>query len=131
MYGITKEMTFEAAHRLLDYDGLCKYLHGHSYKVQISVCSEALDRNGFVIDFGELKMVANELLSNWDHATILQKGDPLIPVLQSLGQRVVVLNGPASAEFMAATISSYLTSKGINVSQVVVYETANNCASVC
>ncbi len=130
MYGITKEMTFEAAHRLFGYDGLCGNLHGHSYKVQITVSSEALDTQGFVVDFGDLKRIANELLGIWDHSTILEKGDPLISVLQALGQRVVVLEGPASAEFMAATISAFLTSKGMNISQVTVYETANNSASV-
>jgi 6-pyruvoyltetrahydropterin/6-carboxytetrahydropterin synthase len=131
MYGITKEMTFEAAHRLLDYNGPCGNLHGHSYKVQVTVCSDALDSQGFVMDFGDLKIAVNKIIGEWDHAVILQDRDPLVPTLQAQGQKVVVFHEQPTAEYMANAIYNGLRMQGLNVSQVVVYETANNCASVC
>jgi 6-pyruvoyltetrahydropterin/6-carboxytetrahydropterin synthase len=131
MYSITKEMTFEAAHRLFGYNGPCGNLHGHSYKVQVTVCSEALDGQGFVMDFGDLKKVLKPLLDSWDHATILQDSDPLVGVLKTLETKVVVFSEIPTAEVMARHIFIFLGSAGIPVAQVTVYETANNCASVC
>jgi len=131
MYTITKEMSFEAAHRLLDYNGPCHNLHGHSYRVEVSIGSESLDKQGFVMDFGDLKKVLNQLISEWDHATILQASDPLIGVLQALDVRVVVFNEAPTAENMARKIFNFLANKGVGVAMVTVYETEHNCASVC
>lgn len=130
MYGITKEMTFEAAHRLLGYEGPCGRLHGHSYKVQVTICSDALDRQGFVMDFSDLKVAVNRIIGDWDHAVILEDSDPLVPTLQAQDQKVVVFSDKPTAEIMANTIYNGLSDQGLSVSQVVVYETANNCASV-
>ncbi len=74
---LTKEFNFEAAHALHNYDGKCKYLHGHSYKLLVTIIGEPLaDENnpkfGMVMDFGDLKKIVNTLIINkYDHATIL------------------------------------------------------------
>jgi 6-pyruvoyltetrahydropterin/6-carboxytetrahydropterin synthase len=130
MFGITKEVTFEAAHRLLNYDGPCGNLHGHSYKVQVTVCSSDLDDQGFVMDFSKLKWLLRDTIGEWDHATILQNGDPLIDPLQKL-VKLVIFGEPPTAENMANKIYNALTEQQVKVSQVVVYETADNSASVC
>lgn len=57
---VVKELEFDAAHHLYDYDGKCRSLHGHRYKLQIGVRAEQLDANGFVIDFGDIKKVWKE-----------------------------------------------------------------------
>ena len=55
---ITKEFTFDAAHKLDWHQGKCKNLHGHTYKLQVTVVGE-LNKNGIVIDFGDLKNIVN------------------------------------------------------------------------
>lgn len=64
---VTKEFTFEAAHKL-DWDlGKCKHLHGHTYRLHISV-KGALNENGIIIDFRELKQVVNKhIIEELDH----------------------------------------------------------------
>lgn len=65
---ITKEFLFNAAHKLDNYKGDCAKLHGHTYKLQIAV-SGKVDKNGFVIDFKELKKIAEEkAVKELDHA---------------------------------------------------------------
>lgn len=67
---IAKEFTFDAAHRLLNYDGPCANLHGHTYKLQI-VLSGPVQKNGMVIDFVDLKKIVTEkVISKLDHKFI-------------------------------------------------------------
>jgi len=67
---IAKEFTFDAAHRLLNYDGPCANLHGHTYKLQI-VLSGRVQKNGMVIDFVDLKKIVTEkVISKLDHKFI-------------------------------------------------------------
>lgn len=74
---ITKEFRFEMAHALLNYDGLCKNIHGHSYILQVTVIGEPIsDKNNFklgmVIDFGDLKKIINEeIIDKFDHSIVL------------------------------------------------------------
>jgi len=64
---ITVEFKFEAAHKLLHYNGPCEKLHGHSYLLHVSILGE-VDANGFVMDFGELKkIVGASVISKLDH----------------------------------------------------------------
>ncbi|WP_214876317.1 6-carboxytetrahydropterin synthase QueD [Exiguobacterium sp. CH10] len=64
---IVKEVTFDAAHHLFDYDGKCRALHGHTYKLQMGV-SGFLDNRGMTLDFGDLKKIFKEELEPYlDH----------------------------------------------------------------
>ncbi|RKD27341.1 6-pyruvoyltetrahydropterin/6-carboxytetrahydropterin synthase [Caminicella sporogenes DSM 14501] len=64
---VTKIFTFDSAHKLENYDGNCKYLHGHTYKLEITVRGKT-DYRGMVIDFNELKKIVNEkIISKLDH----------------------------------------------------------------
>lgn len=81
---ITKQISFEAGHRLLDYDGLCNHLHGHSYLVEITIGSiddegkgsKDLNDLGMVVDFSEVKeKVKLWIDKNWDHAFLLNSKD--------------------------------------------------------
>ena len=74
---LTKQFTFEMAHCLTGYDGPCQNLHGHSYRLEVTVEGEPeRDKNsakqGMVIDFRELKNIVNEVIvSKFDHSVVL------------------------------------------------------------
>lgn len=76
---VTKEFNFEIAHALWNYDGPCANIHGHSYRLFVTVIGEPIndDKNpktGMVIDFGDLKALVNqEIIDPLDHAIILNK----------------------------------------------------------
>ena len=76
---LTKEFKFEAAHALLGYDGLCKNIHGHSYKLFVTIIGKPITDNnnpklGMVFDFGDLKyIVNNQIVKKFDHSIILNK----------------------------------------------------------
>lgn len=70
MYKLMIETDFSAAHQLRGYKGKCENLHGHNWKVQVSVTSEVLNEIELVIDFHELKEITREIVSNLDHKII-------------------------------------------------------------
>ena len=76
---VTKEFDFEIAHALWNYDGPCANIHGHSYRMFVTVIGEPIDdennpKNGMVIDFGDLKQIVNqEIIHPLDHAIILSQ----------------------------------------------------------
>ena len=67
MYEVSIETHFSAAHRLRHYRGLCENLHGHNWKVEVTVCAEVLDEAGMVIDFSILKQKTNSIIDQLDH----------------------------------------------------------------
>jgi len=76
---LTKEFNFEMAHALWNYDGLCKNIHGHSYKLLVTVIGEAITdkknpKLGMVMDFSDLKqIVKKEITEKYDHSIVLSK----------------------------------------------------------
>ena len=65
---VTKCFCFEAAHHLPDYEGACNRLHGHSYKMQVTVSGSVDEMSGMIIDFNVLKSVVNkEVVDKYDH----------------------------------------------------------------
>ena len=73
---ITKAFTFDAAHRLSNYAGKCRNLHGHTYLLEITLEGKSLNNSGMLLDFGVLKKTVNGILDNFfDHKTILMKDD--------------------------------------------------------
>lgn len=90
---ITKQFSFETGHALYGYDGKCKNVHGHSYKLSVTVIGSPITeqghvKNGMVIDFGDLKhIVKNEIVDVFDHATVFNKNTPHLELAQELKQR--------------------------------------------
>ena len=80
---VTKSFGFETGHALYGYDGLCKNVHGHSYKLHVTVVGRPIDdqnnvKNGMVIDFKDLKtIVKSEIVDVFDHATVFNKNTPM------------------------------------------------------
>ena len=79
---VTKEFTFEMAHALLGYDGSCRFVHGHSYGLTVTVMGATIEdetnpKLGMVIDFGDLKKIVRESVVNqFDHALVLNSKTP-------------------------------------------------------
>jgi 6-pyruvoyltetrahydropterin/6-carboxytetrahydropterin synthase len=79
---VTKEFTFEMAHALLGYDGSCRFVHGHSYGLSVTVIGNPIENTGdhklgMVIDFGDLKKIVKETVVDvFDHALVLNSKTP-------------------------------------------------------
>lgn len=68
MFDLSVETQFSSAHQLRGYKGKCEALHGHNWRVQVTISSEKLDDIGMVLDFHELKKIVNEAVAALDHA---------------------------------------------------------------
>ncbi|HSI68592.1 MAG TPA: 6-carboxytetrahydropterin synthase [Gillisia sp.] len=90
---ITKQFSFETGHALYGYDGKCKNVHGHSYKLNVTVIGTPITdtsnvKYGMVIDFGDLKrIVKTEIVDKFDHATVFNKNTPHIELARELENR--------------------------------------------
>lgn len=70
IFRVTKEFTFDAAHYLKEYHGKCENLHGHTYRMSVTI-EGSIQQNGLVMDFAELKQIVTEkVISKLDHANI-------------------------------------------------------------
>lgn len=71
MFHLTVEKSFAAAHQLHAHKGKCKNLHGHTFKVRVTVAGESLDpEQGFLVDFGDIKKELNAILEEFDHKNL-------------------------------------------------------------
>ncbi len=90
---ITKQFNFETGHALYGYDGKCRNVHGHSYKLSVTVIGKPITdtshvKQGMVIDFGDLKkIVKEEIVNQFDHATVFNKNTPHIELAKELTER--------------------------------------------
>ena len=113
---ITKQFSFEMAHALRNYDGLCRNIHGHSYKMDITLAGQPLQdesspKNGMVMDFGDLKRLVNEeVISLLDHALVLNaKTDAqLIDTLKQNYEKIVVVEFQPTTENLLIFIAEKL-----------------------
>jgi 6-pyruvoyltetrahydropterin/6-carboxytetrahydropterin synthase len=139
---ITKQFSFEMAHALRNYDGLCRNIHGHSYKMDITLAGQPLHdenspKNGMVMDFGDLKRLVNEeIISLLDHALVLNaKSDTqLIEVLKQNYENIVTVDFQPTTEnllnFIAGKIQSRLP-ETVTLTCVRLRETDTSYAEWC
>lgn len=130
MFKVTKRIEFCYGHRLLNYEGKCRYLHGHNGRVEVDLTTDKLDARGMVHDFadikGVLKMWIDETL---DHRMLLCQDDPILPALKQSGELFYVMNENPTAENIAKLIYNHAKSKGLPVAEVRLWETPTSCAS--
>lgn len=138
MIRVTKIFSFETAHLLYNYDGKCKNMHGHSYKLFVSVKGIPINdlenrKNGMVIDFGDLKkIVETEVTGLWDHAVLLNSLSPhleLGKILEKQGHRVIYCNFQPTCENMLYEIAKKIKDqlpKNTMLSYLKLYETENS-----
>ncbi len=130
MYTVTKEIDFCYGHRLLNYDGACRHLHGHNARVEVELERNTLDERGMVFDFSEIKRILQKWIDETlDHTMLLSEQDPLIPVLKEKRERFYVLESNPTAETIAKLIFDYAKSKRLPVVRVTLWETERSFAT--
>jgi 6-pyruvoyltetrahydropterin/6-carboxytetrahydropterin synthase len=105
MFRVTREIDFCYGHRLLNYAGKCRYLHGHNGKAVITVEGSTLDDRGMLVDFSDIKTAVSTWIDdNLDHRMLLHRDDPLAPMLQEMGEPLYLLDQNPTAENIARLI---------------------------
>ncbi len=124
MFSVTREITFCYGHRLLDYNGKCRHLHGHNGRAVITLETDHLDELGMVVDFSRLKRVVGGWIDETlDHKMLLHKDDPVLAFLREQGEPVYVLNVNPTAENIAKLIFEYAAAQEFPVVEVKLWET--------
>ena len=117
---ITKQFSFETGHALYGYDGKCKNVHGHSYKLSVTVVgTPIIDRNnvkfGMVIDFSDLKsIVKEEIVDQFDHATVFNQTTPHVELateLKNRGHHVILVDYQPTSENMVFDFAQKIKSR--------------------
>ena len=101
---VSKEFKFCAAHRLMLHKGKCSNVHGHTYKVRVTVKGETDASTGMVVDFGELTEIMQPIITKLDHSILLNYCDPLLEDLKHHKVAINMLNGEPTAENIATYI---------------------------
>ena len=130
MFRVTKEIHFCYGHRLLNYDGKCRHLHGHNGRAVITLESTGLDSLGMVMDFSAIKQILGKWIDDaLDHRMLLHRDDPVIPELRRQGEPFVELDVNPTAENLAKMIFDYAVSHDLPVVEVTLWETENSFAT--
>lgn len=117
---ITKQFYFEAGHALYGYDGKCKNIHGHSYRLSVTVVGTPITdtdnvKHGMVIDFGDLKKIVNsEIVDQFDHATVFNKNTPHLKIAQELekqGHHIVLVDYQPTSEMLLIDFAQRIQQK--------------------
>ncbi|MFV0247781.1 MAG: 6-pyruvoyl trahydropterin synthase family protein [Tenacibaculum sp.] len=117
---ITKQFSFETGHALYGYDGKCKNVHGHSYKLYVTVIGKPIDdsskvKYGMLIDFSDLKkIVKKEIVDLFDHATVFNKNSPHIQLaneLKNRGHNIILANYQPTSEMMLLDFADKIKKK--------------------
>ncbi len=137
---ITKQFNFETGHALYGYDGKCKNVHGHSYKLSVTVVGEPIKDNshvkfGMVIDFSDLKKIVNEeVVDVFDHATVFNKNTPHIELakeLEARGHHVLLVDYQPTSEMMVIDFAKKIRTrlpKNIKLYSIKLQETETSFA---
>jgi 6-pyruvoyltetrahydropterin/6-carboxytetrahydropterin synthase len=124
MFRVSREIDFCYGHRLLEYPGKCRHLHGHNGRVIITIETRSLDERGMVLDFDDIKKVVSRWIDdNLDHRMILHRDDPVVPSLQKLGEPLFLLDVNPTAENIAKLIADHAADQGIAIAEVRLWET--------
>lgn len=129
MFRVTQQIDFCYGHRLLSYEGKCRYLHGHNGRAVITLEGERLDHRGMLVDFTDIKRSLRTWIDDeLDHRMIMHQDDPLLPILQAHSQPVYVVPHNPTAENIARLIFERAREHGFPVVEVILWETPNSSA---
>jgi 6-pyruvoyltetrahydropterin/6-carboxytetrahydropterin synthase len=130
MFSVSREIDFCYGHRLLNYPGKCRHLHGHNGRVVIRFAESGLDALGMVLDFGDIKRVVSQWIDDHlDHRMILHRDDPAVPALEKLGEPLFLIDANPTAENIAKLIFDIAAEHGFPVADVRLWETPHCCAT--
>ena len=133
MIRVTKEFKFEMAHALYGYDGLCKNIHGHSYKLWVTVKGEIKNdegnaKDGMVIDFDILKqLVKPTIIDKYDHSLVLNAKSPHVDIDFSAFEKVFFLPYQPTSENLVSDFALKIKEKlpkDVKLHKLVLSETA-------
>lgn len=145
MLTITRKLEFDAGHRIPDHSSQCRNLHGHRYTLQITLTGEVVEHdgesdNGMIMDFGDIKSLANQHLVNlWDHAFTVYEKDFLVRnFLEKLpGHKTVIIDRVPTVENLAKIAFDILKEvyhnrfgRVLELKKVTLYETPNCWAEI-
>jgi len=119
MYKISITQFFSAAHSLRNYEGKCESLHGHNWKVEVTVSGENLNSAGMIMDFGDLKKLTSKVLDELDHSNLND--------LEHFKQR-----SPSSEEiarYIYTRLKKEISADSCRLEAVKVWETQGSCAT--
>ena len=124
MFRVSRQIDFCYGHRLLNYDGKCRFLHGHNGRAVITLEGEELDNRGMLLDFSDIKQVVSTWIDdNLDHRMILHRQDPVVPILQEQAEPMFLIDENPTAENIAKLIYNVATEHGFPVAEVNLWET--------
>jgi len=129
---IAKEFRWEMGHRLPEHFGLCKNIHGHSYKMLVEFEGE-LDKNGMIIDYYDVEKIINPIIENLDHSFMVNKDDKIVlEFLEKMNSKKVVVGFQSTAEnictYLLNEIKKTSLPQNVNEIKVRVYETVHDYA---
>ena len=136
---VTKEFSFEMAHALWNYDGPCKNVHGHSYRLFVTLIGEPINdknnpKHGMVIDFGDLKRIVNtEIVDRFDHTAVVSSDveKARLDALNQMFGNVLVVDYQPTCENMVVDIAyrimPFLPDK-VKLHNIRLFETAKSYA---
>ena len=128
---VTKEFIFDAAHRLMEYEGKCKNVHWHTYKALVTIEAE-INHIWMVKDFWDMKFIKEWIDENRDHAYIGRYDDEVYQELVKKWQRVFSMNWNPTAENMCWilwNLAGDMIAEGEIIKAVTVYETPTSFAT--
>lgn len=130
MFQVTQNIEFCYGHRLLNYAGKCRHLHGHNGRAVIVLEGEKLDARGMLVDFTDIKNTVRTWIdTQLDHRMILNEQDPAVPFLREQGEPLFLLKENPTAEAIAKIIFEYTQSQNLPVVEVSLWETPNSFAT--
>ena len=134
---ITKEFKFEMAHALYGYDGVCANIHGHSYRLWVTVKGEVKNENGhtkdgMLMDFTDLKSIVKpEIVDKYDHSLVLNANSPHVDLDLSVFNKVHYLNYQPTSENLVLDFANFIKEQlpdGVDLLKLVLSETASSFA---
>ena len=130
LHKVVKTIDFCYGHRLLDYEGKCRHLHGHNGLLEVEIESDSLDHRGMVMDFNELRGVVKDWVDrNLDHKMLLHKDDPVAGFLSEMGEPFYPMDDNPTAENILKHIYRQIRKEGLMVSEMRLWETPSSYAS--
>jgi 6-pyruvoyltetrahydropterin/6-carboxytetrahydropterin synthase len=119
MFEVSVEYTFAAGHALRDYKGKCENVHGHNYKVRVTVEGEALDHTGLLVDFGDMRDAIKSLVGGVDHQFLndLPPFDRINPSAENI------------ARYFCDNLIPAIQKDGLRIQAVTVWETDTSSAT--
>ncbi len=140
MIRLTKEFSFEMAHALAGYDGPCRGIHGHSYRLFVTVRGTPMEDSqspkcGMVMDFGDLKRIVERLIvDRYDHALVLcetPENRTVLEAMRDIYAKIITVPGQPTCENMVMEFARVIAAElpaGVELFSVKLHETATSFA---